>query len=141
MVGVPAVTHLLFMAASSYTGYPGPPAGHHRTPIRPFTPLGRPSHPIQGRPQPYTGIIAVPLEVSFLSVARALALRLAASRSCAVDGVSSGHGPGSRPPAHRPRSPTQPPSIIFSHQPGDTQIRHDRINGASALYRWREPPS
>jgi len=42
--------------------------------------------------------IAVHAEVSFLSVARALTLRLTASHSRLVDGVSSDHGPEA---AHR----------------------------------------
>ena len=42
--------------------------------------------------------------------------------------------PGSRPPAHRPRTPTQPPSIIFTHPLGDTQIRREiQKKGVSAL--------
>ena len=52
----------------------------------------------------------MPREVSFLSVARGLPLRLTASRSCTVDGVSSGHWPGSRSPAHRPRRKNLDPS-------------------------------
>jgi len=44
----------------------------------------------------------MPREVSFLSVAKGLPLRLAASQPYMVDGVSSDQWPESRPPAHQP---------------------------------------
>lgn len=85
-------------------GLPAPPAGGTRR-LFALSPCGSAVSPLpHGVLAPDRGSQHLPGEVSFLSGADALAPRLSASQPCSVDGVSSDpHGPGSRPPAHRPR--------------------------------------
>ena len=93
-------------------GLPAPPAGGTRR-LFALSPRGSAvSTQPPGVLAPDRGSQHLPGEVPFLSGADALAPRLAASRPCSVDGVSSDpYGPGGRSPAHRPRDKEETGSI------------------------------
>ena len=109
VVGVLGVTHLLSCVAFSYAGYPRPLQEGYGA-YSPLHPAGQSSQPRPWRPQPPRHH-SLPREVPFLSVARTLALQLTLSQPCMVDGVSSDQRPGSHPPAHQPKQPTNPTPI------------------------------
>ena len=69
-------------------GLPAPPAGGIGA-YSPFHPAGRPSQPFARASSTLTGSHRLHGEVTFLSVADALAPRLTAPQPCTVDGVSS----------------------------------------------------
>ena len=99
-------------------GLPAPPAGGTRR-LFALSPRGSAVSTLPpGVLAPDRGSQHLPGEVPFLSGADALAPRLAASRPCLVDGVSSDPcGPGGRSPAHRPRDKGETGSISLPDAP------------------------